>query len=100
METVACIVFQVVEVHERGLAQVVVGELELAHLGGNNGLSGGRQRGVTHSNRFIVCEVALLLFKRESVTTEMHGEDEVCLFDDLFAVKVEIREMQEQRVLV
>ena len=42
VESIPRVVCQVVQIHERGLAQVVVGELELAHLGSEDGLRGCR----------------------------------------------------------
>src|SRR5258708_19947496 len=91
---------QVVEIYERSFTQVIIGELELAHLGSQDSLCGSRQRGVAHGQRLIVREVARLLLWRERVAAQVHGEDEVGLFDDLLAIEVKVREMQEQRVLV
>ena len=100
MDPVPHIVRQVVQVYERRLAQVVVGELELAHFGGEHCLYACRQRGVAHGQRLIVREVARLLLWRERVAAQVHGEDEVGLFDDLLAIEVKVREVQEQGVLV
>ena len=52
------VVLEVVEVHQRGLAQVVVGELEVADLGGDDRLGAGRQRRVADRQRLVVGEVA------------------------------------------
>jgi hypothetical protein len=41
VETVAGVVLEVVQVYEGGLGQVVVGELEVAGLGGDDRLGGG-----------------------------------------------------------
>src|SRR6266699_4228967 len=91
---------QVLEVYERGLAQVIVGEVELAHLGGEDGLRGGRQRGVAHGQRLVVREVARLLLWRERVAAQLHREDEVGLLDNLLAIEVKVWEVQEQGILV
>src|SRR5207248_1614778 len=80
--------------------EVIIGEVELAYLRGQNCLRGGRQRGVAHGQRLVVREVARLLFWREHVAAQMHSEDEVGLLDDLLAIEVKVREVQEQRVLV
>ena len=74
--------------------------MELPHLGSDNGLCGGRQRGVAHGQRLVVCEIARLLLLRESVAAQVHSEDEIGLLDDLLAIEVKVREVQEQRVLV
>jgi len=94
------VVMQVVEVYERSFPQVIVGEVELAHLGGQDGLRGGRQRGVAHSQRLVVREVARLLLWRECVAAQVHREDEISLLDDLLAIEVKVREVQEQGVLI
>src|SRR5437588_346408 len=44
VDAVASVVLEVVEVHERRLAQVVVGKLEMADLGCDDGLGAGGQR--------------------------------------------------------
>ena len=100
VESVPRVVCQVMQIHERGFAQVVVGELELAHLGSEDGLRGRRQRGVAHGDRLVVREVARLLLRRERIATQVHREDEVGLFDDLLAIEIKVREVQEQGVLV
>ena len=53
------------QVHQRGLGQVVMGEIQLADLGGHHGLGAGRQRGVAHGERFVVSEVGRLLLGGE-----------------------------------
>ena len=100
VESVPRVLCYVMQIYERGLAQVVVGELELAHLGSKDGLRGCRQRGVAYSDRLVVCEVARLLLWRERIATQMHREDEVGLLDNLLAIEVKVREVQEQGVLV
>ena len=56
-----CCASQVVEVHQGGLGEVVVGELEVADLGGDHRLGAGRQRRVAHGAALVVVEVARLL---------------------------------------
>src|SRR5260370_31297308 len=50
--------------------------------------------------RRVVREVARLLLDAEDLAAQVHRQDEVCLFDDLLAIEVEVGEVQEQRVLV
>ena len=45
VQTVARVVLEVVEIDQGGLTQVVVGQLEVADLRGNDRLGAGRQRG-------------------------------------------------------
>src|SRR5690242_17651470 len=44
VDPVLHVVMQVVEVYERSFTEVIVGELELAHLGSQDSLCAGRQR--------------------------------------------------------
>ena len=44
VQAVDGVVLQVVQVHQGGLAEVVVRELEVPHLGGDHRLRAGRQR--------------------------------------------------------
>ena len=85
---------------QRGLAEVVVGELEVPDLGGDHRLRAGRQRRVAHRERLVVGEVARLLLVGERVAAAVQREHEVGLLDDLLAVELEVREVQQQRVLV
>ena len=86
------------QVHQRGLAEVVVGELEVADLGGDDRLRARRQRRVAHGERLVVGEVARLLLGGERVAAQVHRQHEVGLLDHLLAVEVEVREVQQQRV--
>ena len=61
VEAVAAVVLEVVEVHQRRLAEVVVGELEVPGLRRHHRLHAGRERGVAHGQRLVVGEVARLL---------------------------------------
>ena len=87
---------QVVEVHENGSAQVVVGELEVSHLGGDDRLGARRERGVAQGPRLVVGEVARLLVVGERVAAQVERKDEVGLLDDLLAIELEVREMEEK----
>ena len=80
--------------------EVVVGEFEMPDLGGDHRLRAGRQRRVAHRDRLVVREVARLLLEREGVAPQVHRQHEVGLLDDLLAVEVEVREVEQQRVLV
>ena len=100
VEAVARVVLEVVQVHQRGLAEVVVGELEVADLGRDDRLRAGRERRVADGERLVVGEVARLLLVGERVAADVQREHEVGLLDDLLAVEVEVGEVQEQRVLV
>ena len=60
MDAVARVAREVVQVHERGLREVVVGELEVADLGGDHRLAAGRERGVADRQRLVVLEVTRL----------------------------------------
>ena len=64
VQAVARVVLEVVQVHQRGLAEVVVGQLEVAGLGRDDGLHAGRQRRVADGQRLVVGEVARLLARR------------------------------------
>ena len=100
VQAVAGVVLEVVEVHQRRLAEVVVGELEVADLGRDHRLRARRERRVAHGQRLVVGEVARLLLVGEGVAAQVQREHEVGLLDDLLAVEVEVREVQQQRVLV
>ena len=99
VQPVAGVVLQVVQVHERGLARVVVREVEAADLGREHRLRARRQRGVPHGDRLVVGEVRGLLLRGEGVPAQLHGEHEVGLLADLPAVEVEVRVVEHERVL-
>ena len=84
----------------RSLAEVVVGELEVADLGCHDRLGGGGQRGVSYGECLVVGEVPGLLLLAERIAEDVHREHEVGLLDDLLAVEVEVREVQEQGILL
>ena len=67
VQTVARVVLEVVEVDERGLRKVVVGQLEVANLRGDDRLCAGRERGVAHCQPLVVGEVSRLLLVAERV---------------------------------
>ena len=99
VQPVAGVVLEVAEVHQRGLAEVVVGELEVADLGRHDGLDARRQRRVADGQRLVVGEVARLLLGGEAVAAQQQREHEVGLLDHLRAVELEVRDVQQQRVL-
>jgi len=70
------------------------------HFSGDHRLGTGRQRRVPHGERLVVREVASLLVVGEGVASQMHGEHEVGLVDHLLAIEVEVREVEQERVLV
>ena len=99
VQAVHGVVLQVVQVHQRGLAEVVVRELEVPDLGGDHRLRAGRQRRVSDGQRLVVGEVAGLLLVGEGVAARMEREHEVGLLDDLLAVQIEVGIVEQQRVL-
>ena len=99
MDAVAGVVLQVVQVEQGGFGEVVVGELEVAHFCGHGRLDARRQRRVTDGEPLVEREVAGLLLGGEVLAGEEQGHHEVGLFDDLLAIQVEVRVMQQQRVV-
>lgn len=100
MEAVAGVVLHVVEVHEGGLAQVVIGELHVTDLSGNDCLGARRQRGVTNGQCLVVGEVACFVLGAELLTAQVERQHEIGLLDHLLSVEVEVGEVQEQGVLL
>ena len=100
VQPVGGVVVAVAQVHQRGLGQVVGGQVEMPDLGGDDGLGAGRQRRVAHGQRLVVVEGARLLGQRERVAGPVQREHEVGLLDHLAAVEVEVGHVQQQRVLV
>ena len=88
------------QVDQAGLAEVVVGELEVPDLGCHDRLGAGGQRGVSHGEWLVVGEVPRLLVVAERVAEDLHREHEVGLLDHLLAVEVEVGEVQEQGILI
>src|SRR4029078_5050140 len=99
VQAVAGVVFEVVKVHEGGLGQVVIRQVGVADFGGDDSLSAGRQRRVADGERLVVGEGAGLLLRGECIGAPVHGQHQVGLFDHLFAIQIEIRVVQQQRVL-
>ena len=58
VQPVGGIAREVVEVDERRLAKVVVGEIEVTDLGGDDAWMARRQRRVAHGDALVVVEVA------------------------------------------
>ena len=82
------------------LGPVVVGQVQVSDLCGDDGLRGRGQRRVTDRAGLVVGEVPRLLLGAEGVPTQVHGLDQVGLLDDLFAVELEVRVVQQQRVML
>ena len=94
----ACVVLKIVEIHQRRLREVVVGEIQMADLRRKHRLGASRQRGVANGQSFVVLEVASLLLIGERVAAQVHRQDQIGLLDDLLAVELEVREVQKQRI--
>src|SRR5690349_8038066 len=67
VHAVARVVLEIAQVHERGLREVVVRELEVAGLRRQHRLRARRQRRVAYGQPLVVLEVAALLLVRERV---------------------------------
>ena len=100
VQPVPRVVLEIVQVHQRGLGEVVVREFQVAGLGGEDGLGARRQRRVAHRQRLVVGEGARLVLGGERVAAPVHREDQVGLLDHLLAVDVEVRRVQQERVPV
>ena len=61
VETIGGVAREVVQVDEGRLAEVLVGEVEMPDLGGDDRLDRRRQRRVAHRDGLVVVEVAPLL---------------------------------------
>ncbi len=99
MQAVVGVQLEIVKIHERGLGEVVIGTVDVAHLGRDDRLGGRCERRIAHRERLVVVEVAPLLFGRERITAQVQGEHQVGLLDDLLAVQLEIGMVQEERVV-
>src|SRR5450755_1099793 len=74
VEPVAGVVLKVAQVDQGGLAEEVVGQVEVAGLGGYDRLAAGRQRGVPDGQPLVVGEVPRLLLRRERAAVHLHGQ--------------------------
>ena len=99
VQAVAGVLHQVAEVHPGGLAEVVVGELDVPDLRRDDRLGARAQRAVAHRDRLVVGEVARLLLVAEAVAAQVEREHEVGLLDHLRAVELVVRDVQQQREL-
>ena len=99
VQAAGTVVVAVLEVEQRRLGEVVVGQLDVAHLGGDHRLDGSRQGRVPDRVLLVVLEVAQLLVVGERVAPQVHRQHEVGLLDHLLAVEVEVREGLEQGVV-
>ena len=93
VQAVARVVLEVADVHQGCLAEVVVGQLEVAGLGSDDRLDAGRERRVAYGQLLVVGEVAGLLLGGERVAAGVEREHEIGLLDDLLAVEVEVGEV-------
>ena len=100
VQAVVGVARQVVEIDERRLGQVVVGQVEVADLGRQHRLGAGRQRRVPHRERLVVGEVARLLLGGERVAAQVHAPAPGRPAYHLLAVQVEVGEVQQQRVVL
>src|SRR5260370_144209 len=79
---------------ERGLCEVVGGEIEVPALGGHHRLGTGGQRRVPDGERLVVVEVPPLLLRGEGGAAHLHRQYQVGGLDDLLAVQLEVRVVQ------
>ena len=100
MHPVADVVLEVLEIHEGRLGEVVIGQVEVAGLGRDDGLHACRQGRVADRDGLVVGEVASLLLGSEAVPARIEREDEVGLLDDLPAVQLEVGVVQQQRIAI
>src|SRR5450631_1024967 len=100
VNTIAHIVLKVIEIHQRRLAKVVVGQLELAHLCRDDCLRTCRQRGVSHGKWLVIGKVAGLLLGSKRIAKKLHRQDKISLLNDLFAIEIKVWEVQEKGILI
>ena len=67
VKAVTCVVFEIVQVHQRRLGEVVIGQLEVANFGRDDRLDARGQRGVADDQRFVVRKIAGLLHRCERI---------------------------------
>ena len=99
MQAVGGVLLQVVDVHQRGFAEIVVREPQMPDLGRDDRLAARRQGRVAHRQRFAVLEVPRLVPMIEGVAAQVQRQHQVRLLDHLLAVQLEVGEVQQQRVL-
>ena len=96
VQAVDGVLVEVGQVDVQRLPEVVHRRLVVAHLGGDDRLHDGRQRGVAGRDRVVVLEVGLLLLGREPVAVEEHRQHDVGLLEHLEAVDDQRVVVQEQ----
>src|SRR4051812_34596103 len=72
----------------------------MTELGRDYGLCARRERRVSDGEGLVIGEVAGLLLLAERVAAPVQRENEVGLLDDLHAIEIEVREVEQERVLV
>jgi hypothetical protein len=70
VHSITRVVFEIVEVHERCFAEVVIRELEVPDLCSDDGLGASRERRISCGKTLIVRKVARLLLVIESITAD------------------------------
>ena len=100
MDAVPRVGAEITQVDVRGFAEVVVGQVQMADLGRDDRLDGGRERRVPYGDALVVLEVARLLLEFEILAARIEREDKVGLLDHLARVEREVREVQQQRILI
>ena len=96
VQAVAGVVMDVVQVDKGRFVGIVVRQLEMTDLGTDDRLHVRRQRRVAHGSRLVVVDVAGLVRVAEAVPERAHRELEVGLLDDLAAIQLEVRHVQQQ----
>lgn len=95
MQAITGVARQIVQIDEGRLAEVVVGEVQVSDLGGDDRLDRRRERRVTDGDGLVVVEVAQLLVGVKLVAAEVQGQDEIGLLDDLARVEQIVGIVQE-----
>src|SRR5215208_2319355 len=72
----------------------------MTHLGRDDRLRACRERGVANRERLVVREVPRLRLRVERIAADVQREHEIGLLDDLLPVEVEVREVEQERMLV
>src|SRR5215213_10112219 len=79
VETIGGVARSVMQVDEGRLEEVLVRQVEVSDLGGDNRLDRRRQRRIAHRDGLVVVKIAPLLLGGEMVAAEVERQDEVGL---------------------